>query len=523
MKINNILISTICLGALVLGGCSKVDDFLNEEPSKNTLQAIESLDQLDAVLASYGVYPVHFFEEKGDMLYSSDDFGFLTKLHDQKSYSTFTFVYGLWNNENAIDDRYPTWNGEYTKAFYANLVLDYVDKLPGDEKQKALLKADASFLRAYCFFTIALAHTLYYDGSNGDELGITLKKTSSFEEDITRASLKETWDFIENDLQEALKITKPFVREDGKRVNWRGSTGSVHAFAARYYLYRADYAKAKQYALEALKECNDFIDYNDPKNQGTRWDLSYTLTDTGEDVAISFPDCYQQLVTYWGMEPNMEYLLSWKELFYARTAQCPTSWLIPSQDLLDTYKEDVPRGDVMNDLRYKRYMINFGTYTISVKSSDSIYPGYVNFMGDVLSGPTVGEMYLILAECAAREGNTTEAMKYLNTLRKNRIAKEVYTDLTASSASVALKKVLQERRREMPFSIRWYDLKRLNATDPDNKVTIKRTFYQYNNSGALPKEPLKEYVLEPNSRRYAIPLSKTQIEGSKGLLEQNKY
>ncbi|MCF0173362.1 MAG: RagB/SusD family nutrient uptake outer membrane protein, partial [Bacteroidales bacterium] len=195
MKIYKTLIAAISFGALVLSGCSEIDDFLNEEPSKNTLQAIETVDQLDAVLASYAVYPVHFFEEKPDMLYSTDDFGYLMNIHDQKPYSTFMFYYGLWNNENDVDDRYPTWNGEYTKVFYANLVLDNLDKVKGDEKQKALLKADASFLRAYCFFTIALAHTLYYDGTNGDELGITLKKSTSFEEDITRANLKDTWDF----------------------------------------------------------------------------------------------------------------------------------------------------------------------------------------------------------------------------------------------------------------------------------------------------------------------------------------
>ncbi|MCF0172755.1 MAG: RagB/SusD family nutrient uptake outer membrane protein, partial [Bacteroidales bacterium] len=104
-----------------------------------------------------------------------------------------------------------------------------------------------------------------------------------------------------------------------------------------------------------------------------------------------------------------------------------------------------------------------------------------------------------------------------------RINKDVYVDLTASSASEALKKVLQERRREMPFSIRWYDLKRLNATDPENKVTIRRTFYQYNKSGALPMDPVKEYVLEPDSRRYAIPISNVQIESAEGKIQQNTY
>ena len=51
-------------------------------------------------------------------------------------------------------------------------IFPEVKKLYDD--RAAELKAEAHFLRAYCFFQIALAHTLYYDGTNGDELGITI-------------------------------------------------------------------------------------------------------------------------------------------------------------------------------------------------------------------------------------------------------------------------------------------------------------------------------------------------------------
>ena len=167
--------------------------------------------------------------------------------------------------------------------------------------------------------------------------------------------------------------------------------------------------------------------------------------------------------------------------------------------------------------------IYYSISTFTDKVSTKVYPGYVQFMGEVLSGPTVAEMNLIIAECRARDNDVNGAMERVNALRKNRIEKSVYQDLTASSPGVALKKVLQERRREMPFSIRWYDLKRLNATDPENQVTVKRNFYKTNGTVVLPNDGLMEYVLEPNSRHYAIPIGVDEIAKSDGVIQQNTY
>ena len=123
----------------------------------------------------------------------------------------------------------------------------------------------------------------------------------------------------------------------------------------------------------------------------------------------------------------------------------------------------------------------------------------------------------------ARSGNMADAMKYVNNVRRNRIATAVYTDLTASSPADAVTKVLQERRREMPFVMRWYDLKRLNANDPANQVTVTRTFYPYNETTIQTGESPRQYVLEPNSRHYAMPISDDEISKSKGEIQQNTY
>ena len=226
----------LTLLAAAASGLVACDDFLDVDPSKSTQKTIETAEQLDALLGSYS----RFYSEYNHTALACDDFGLTTDIHDYQNggMSPSNLEYILWSDQGTGTSRL-LWDGEYSKIYYANLVLAYIDEVSGDAETKANLKAEAHFLRAYSMFQLAVAYTLYYDGSNGSELGLPLKQTISFEEGIARASLADTWSFIDNDLQEALKITTPLV-EQGKRRVWRGTTAAVHAFAARYYLYRGD-------------------------------------------------------------------------------------------------------------------------------------------------------------------------------------------------------------------------------------------------------------------------------------------
>lgn len=115
-------------------------------------------------------------------------------------------------------------------------------------------------------------------------------------------------------------------------------------------------------------------------------------------------------------------------------------------------------------------------------------------------------------------------MQTLVPLRKARIKAGAYTELTASSQADALQKILRERRRELAFVSRWYDMKRLNANDdPADDITVTREFYPYTTSSVLDGEPAKTYTLEPGSRHYALPIPTVDIDRSKGELKQNTY
>ena len=106
-----ILIGTFIAAALgcLTPSCSKVNDFLDVDPSKNTEKTIENVDQLEAVIVNYGKY----FEEHNDMAMASDDFLIGKDIHSMKPYVAGQLDHLLWNSENTSNYRYYAWYGEY--------------------------------------------------------------------------------------------------------------------------------------------------------------------------------------------------------------------------------------------------------------------------------------------------------------------------------------------------------------------------------------------------------------------------
>lgn len=517
MKLKNIAIYGLMLAAATtFVAC---DEWLSEEPSKSTNKTLTTTEQLDALLGNYSL----FYQEQMTPMYGSDDWGITPEFHTAKSGGVFNATsqlpYILYANE-VDDSRYSVWQKEYSKIYYANMAIEQAMSLEGPEEDKANLKAEGHFLRAYSMFQLAVAHTLYYTGSNGDELGLSLQ-TTTFEDSAARANLADTWAAIEADLQEALQIKVPLKSGDRNRV-WRGTTASVNAFAARYYLYLGDMAQAKSYAEKALAEYSTLWDYNTMEYSQSTMSYEINSSTNKETVSLKLPSGYDVRLSgaanfgAWFDEPGV---------YFARDCYHASWWFVPSQSLVDTYAIDV--NDPQNDLRFRYFFVeDFSLRTCTKDPAFHWWGVMQHYMESINAGPSVAEMMLIKAECQARAGEYAEAMKTLIPLRKARIATEAYTELTASSKDDAIKKVLQERRRELFMVMRWYDLKRLNANDyAADDVTVTRQFYDYNpaSGSVIMDGGVKTYTLEPNSRHYAIPIPKTEIANGKGAIEQNVY
>jgi starch-binding outer membrane protein, SusD/RagB family len=501
-------LAAFVLLAVSSASCKK---FLDEPPSKTTSLVVTSTSQLTALLNNYNIF---YREANRTAVYSHDDFGLNKTLYDVRpgSFSMAGIQFMLWDISYLPDDtRESFWSDEYRKIFYANMALEYVDKVTGPASEKEVIKADAHFIRAYSYWMLANTYCLPYTDATKNEPGLPIKRSTSFEEPFARQPLSKVYELIESDLAEALK-TPVLLVQNGKARHWRASKAGVNGFAARYYLSLNNYGKALEHANAALAEYSTLVDYNTEMRYGN--DQSVQIdggTPQQQTVTLKYPYTHDNQIDFTDM-------LGWKEFLYFRMLYHESWWYIPSQELLNLY-------DQTNDLRFRYHIVENYSYVAGMTKPSFSYPGYIFFFKDrIPSGPTVAEMLLIKAEALARTSNVAEAISTVNILRAKRMLPGAWVNLTASSKDEAIRKILQERRREMPFTQRWFDIRRFNNNeDPNDDVNLVKSFYPYTNSTVETTQPLKSYTLPKNSRRWAAPIPRTEIISSDGVIIQNNY
>ncbi|QEC80573.1 RagB/SusD family nutrient uptake outer membrane protein [Mucilaginibacter ginsenosidivorax] len=514
MKIKNSSLTAvwIVLTSLLVSATS-CNKFLDVKPSKGTTIVASTTDDLNALLNNYQTYSK---ESDNVVIYGTDDNGLSTTLFDAQPFifSQSAVQFSVWDTNFLPQTDQSSfsgpnfWSNEYVKVFNANFVLANVDKVTGSAADKAALTADAHFIRAYSYWELANTYCLPYTDANKNEPGLPIKTLPDYNP-VSRHTLADTYQQIEADLNEALKTTVPLV-QNGTARHWRANTAAVNAFAARYYLNRNDYVNAIKYANASLALYNVLIDYNSGMHNGT----PATVTiNGGTNVVLNFPYTHDRNSEF---DPTDE--LDWKEFLYYRVLNNSDKWYIPSQSLMNLY-------DKNNDLRYKYHFVQNYSYKKGLNNPALSYPGYVFFYEDNMpEGPTVAEMVLIKAECQARIGDIGSAMTTVNQLYSKRTLTGTPA-LAAATQDKAISVILQERRREMPFSERWFDIRRYNNNNypGDDVPLLTRTFYPYTLNGVSSNEPVKIYSLPSNSRRYASPLPQSDITNSNGAIIQNTY
>jgi hypothetical protein len=511
IKFKLLSISILFFLAISLLSCKK---FLDEKTSKNSSLPLETTAHLNALMEQYSLV----YSDENPAWMGTDDYGLNATTYDNKR-GNFTFLPAIfrafWDVEfNPItansDLLWASGGGEWRDVFYANSVLVNLDKVTGGtDLEKARLKSEAHMMRAYAYWQLANTYCLPYTEANKKEIGLPIKKSTSFEEELTRVSLEDTYAFIESDLKEALKINKSLV-VNGRSEHWRANTAAVNGFAARYYLNRNNYTEALKYANLALGEYSVLVDYNNPADMSYGTSATYSVAG-GSPYVAQFPYTHNNQISFVDM-------IGWKEFLYFRVQNFGSWFYLPSTDLLNLY-------DKTNDRRYEYHIVENYSYFLGSNTPTNGLPGYVFFFKDrIPSGPTTAEMYLVKAECMARTGDVQGALTAINTLRAKRIRPGATVNLTAASQSDAVKKILQERRREMPFVQRWYDLRRFNNNaDPEDDVIVTKQFYPLTISGPNVTQPVQTYTLDKNSRKYALPIHNTELISGRGILKQNTY
>lgn len=500
----------IFASAAVMLSLNSCDEFLNDAPSKSTSVVPTSIDHLEYLLNRYA----DFYQETNmAAMLGADTYGLLTEMTDAKASmpGINPVQFATWDTEGRANyTRATTFSQEYSKIFRANMVIGNLPNVTGDQARKDHLEKEAKFIRAYSMFNLVSTYCLPYNDANKGEMGMTLKNSTSFEELAARATLEETYNYIEENLEAALGITNDMTIVNNKYTHWRANKAAVNGFAARYWLQRGDYDKAFQYATTALESHNVLVNYNTDMRYS---DIPSYKTVNGEKVEILYPYTHDN-------QTDLNDRMEWKEIMYFRNAYYGSWYFIPSEKLLESYDHEY-------DLRFKYHIVD--NYSFDRGLAPYEYPGYVFFFKDnIPAGPTTAEMILIRAECYARQNKVAEAMQEVNKLREVRMAADAPSDrkyLSASTSDEAVKVIIDERMREMPFTLRWFDIVRLNHNDDskDDVGTLTRHYYPYTSAGVLANDAPIAYTLEIGSRKYAAPIPQTDITSSNGVIEQNKY
>ncbi len=473
-------------------GCKK---YLSEEPKKQT--TIQTVEQLEALINNATAFT--YDGNNATAAYSTDDTEI--PLDAYKNYPVRWSVENLYSYVFNVDQLVglaadPLWNGEYKKIFTANLILSYLDKVSGNESDKAKVKADAHFIRAYSYWLLANHYCLPYSQANENAPGLPLKKSVDYTEALSRASLKETYAFIEADLAEAAKTP---VQEVDPRKTWRVSQKAVQAFLSRYHLFLGNYDKSLDNANKALEtQAVQLFDYKAMKPGNV---ASYT----NPSASLAYSEFNDWATAQF---------LYWKEFYYARYSYTSSQWWLPSNALMSLF-------DKQNDLRYKWLMMENGGRRFSVINPSLARYSFFNDGRYIPTGPTIAEVLLNKAEVQARKSDIGGAMQTLKTLQDQRL--QTSTLLTATDKDDAIKKVLEERRREMPFAMRWFDIRRFSVNDyAADDVTIQRTFYKVG-VGTVDVNVIENYTLPSGSKRYAVPINGVEMDASRGQINQNTY
>jgi len=483
-------LSLIIITSLVLlAGCKK---YLEEEPRKQA--SIQTVAQLEALVDNATQFAD---ESNGAAAASTDDYEVTKDLYKNNPnvFSTDVLQYYVISVEGIANaSRDELWTGEYKKIFTANLILENIGRVTGDNATKERVKADAHFIRGYSNWVLANHYCAPYTDANMGSQGLPLKKTTDYEESLKRASLKDTYNFILSDLTEAQKV--PIDDVDPRRA-WRISKKAIAAFMSRFYLFTGDYAKSLEEAEKALATTKaKLVDYN-------------TLAPGIPAIYANPADTlrYTELNSWTASK-----FLYWPEFYYTRFAYYSSQWFVPSSALLALYDKEY-------DLRYKSFMIRNGGRRMNVVSPVNYRYTIFNDGAKIPAGFTVAEVLLNKAEVQARQGNVNDAMTTVNILRRKRMSS--YVAISASDKEDAIKKVLEERRREMPFAMRWYDIRRFSVNDdPADDVTVTRDFFNVTITGVDVNTP-KTYTL--TSKRLLVPISAVEINVSRGQIEQNTY
>ena len=462
-KVTTIL--AICV-VVMLTGCN---DYLDIKPKgekiPKTVTDYETLLNYESVQKVSDTYPTYLTDDVylPDVAQGTATPGLNSV--DQSILNLYLFKKDVFGE--AQDDGF--WFASYNRIYYYNTVIDNIMDAEGpSEQQKHSIRAEALISRALEYLYLVNGYAKHYDVRTAEtDPGVPLILDEDIsKKDLVRASVKDVYAQIQSDLQAAL----PNLPAQPKGNAFRASKAAGYGILAKMYLYMGNYTEALKAANEVLEINNSLLDLK--KYAVVKVQSSIGRTNVPQDID----------------NPENIYIK------FAPYVYGLSSKVFGSDELISLFSED--------DMRLQVYFTkNFR----NIPTDKYVWAPYLR-ANLALSSP---EIYLIAAECEAREGSIERAIALINKLCDNRIKNN--TDIVATDRNDALQKVLEERRRELAMSgmVRYIDLKRLNQ-----ESQFAKTVTHVTGEGT--------FSLEPNSPLYVLPIPAKVMRFNKNSMKQNE-
>ena len=255
--IKTFLLFLILFGSFTFSGCKK---FLQKDPQGTMTQEAFPVSASDALLATNAVYTTTrewYYHTGGYPILDimSDDARKGSNPSDQLSTVGPYDYFQITTTQDGLDR---WWNEMYVGIKRANVVIEKVPLISMDTALQTRYLAEAHFLRGLFYFDMERAWG-----------GVPIVTTTNPPLKLGRATEDETFALIIADLQFA-ESHLPLRSGYAASNMGRATKGAAQAMLARVYLFRKDFAKAEQYAMNVINSNEyslevSFVDANGVK------------------------------------------------------------------------------------------------------------------------------------------------------------------------------------------------------------------------------------------------------------------
>ena len=383
---------------------------------------------------------------------------------------------------------------EYVGVRRANLALENIPTINMDAALKNRYLAEAKFLRAWYYFNLVRTF--------GD---VPLVLTSEVEStDLTRTPKAQVYAQIIKDLTEA-EAGLPKASQYPAADHGRATQGAAQAYLGKVYLYMKNNIKAEEW-FGKLIASNEYALHPDYMEMFLR------VGETSKEHIFQVKFLNDQ-----GAQPANNNNIG---TTFGSRARNGWGFNLPTKDFVDAFETGDPRlnqtvyktGDVMPD----GLVANVGNSTTGYLTKKYYVPEYERIQGSLQAGRDdihmrLGKVYLWYAEAANEIGKTTEALKYLNEVRKR--ARQgnnaVLPDVTVTDKDGLRQAIWKEQRVEFGQEYeRFFELVRQGRAGQ-----VLRAFAaKYNTAKG---KGFRDGVNE------IFPLPQSEINLSKGKITQN--